>query len=160
MPTGYTVRMPTLEIGYEAYGDASGVPIVLLHGFPDDARAWATSAVHFLAVALGVYLGCDNRARRATAEHDRAGDEERCRDADEAAGHERVGAYAGEMEVQRWIVRGGEDRRHAAVASTRRVLETIARKDRRVCDRALPIEDRRAESDRRGNLRRRPDRSA
>src|SRR5881628_1426402 len=34
------VRTPTLEIGYEAHGDAGGVPIVLLHGFPDDARAW------------------------------------------------------------------------------------------------------------------------
>jgi pimeloyl-ACP methyl ester carboxylesterase len=40
MPTGYTVRTPTLEIGYEAHGDAAGFPIVLLHGFPDDARAW------------------------------------------------------------------------------------------------------------------------
>ena len=40
MPTGFTVRTPTLEIGYEAYGDAAGFPIVLLHGFPDDARAW------------------------------------------------------------------------------------------------------------------------
>jgi hypothetical protein len=29
MPTGYTVRTPTLEIGYEAHGDATGFPIVL-----------------------------------------------------------------------------------------------------------------------------------
>ena len=34
------VRTPTLEIGYEAHGDAHGVPVILLHGFPDDARAW------------------------------------------------------------------------------------------------------------------------
>jgi len=40
MPTGLTVRTPTLEIGYEAHGDASGFPVVLLHGFPDDVRAW------------------------------------------------------------------------------------------------------------------------
>ena len=44
MPTSLTVRTPTLEIGYEAYGDAAGFPIVLLHGFPDDARAWDTVA--------------------------------------------------------------------------------------------------------------------
>jgi pimeloyl-ACP methyl ester carboxylesterase len=40
MPTSFTVRTPTLEIGYEAHGDAAGFPVVLLHGFPDDARAW------------------------------------------------------------------------------------------------------------------------
>ena len=35
-----TVRTPTLEIGYEEWGDAAGAPVVLLHGFPDDAHAW------------------------------------------------------------------------------------------------------------------------
>ncbi|HET9854603.1 MAG TPA: alpha/beta hydrolase [Methylomirabilota bacterium] len=39
-----TVRTPTLEIGYEEWGDAAGAPVVLLHGFPDDAHAWATVA--------------------------------------------------------------------------------------------------------------------
>ena len=40
MPEILTVRTRALEIAYEAHGSASGVPIVLLHGFPDDARAW------------------------------------------------------------------------------------------------------------------------
>ena len=35
-----TVRTPTLEIGYEEWGDAAGAPVVLLHGFPDDTHAW------------------------------------------------------------------------------------------------------------------------
>ena len=35
-----TVRTSSLEIAYEAHGDPQGFPIVLLHGFPDDARAW------------------------------------------------------------------------------------------------------------------------
>ena len=35
-----TVRTPTLEIGYEEWGEATGAPVVLLHGFPDDAHAW------------------------------------------------------------------------------------------------------------------------
>jgi pimeloyl-ACP methyl ester carboxylesterase len=35
-----TVRTRTLEIGYEAHGDPGGIPVVLLHGFPDDARAF------------------------------------------------------------------------------------------------------------------------
>src|SRR4030095_10087004 len=40
MPEILTVRTRALEIGYEAHGSASGSPVVLLHGFPDDARAW------------------------------------------------------------------------------------------------------------------------
>jgi pimeloyl-ACP methyl ester carboxylesterase len=40
MPDALTVRTPTLEIAYEARGPAGGVPVVLLHGFPDDVRAW------------------------------------------------------------------------------------------------------------------------
>ncbi|MBI1733693.1 MAG: alpha/beta hydrolase [Candidatus Rokubacteria bacterium] len=35
-----TVRTPTLEIAYEAHGEPHGFPIVLLHGFPDDVRAF------------------------------------------------------------------------------------------------------------------------
>ncbi len=35
-----TVRTPVLEIGYEESGPAGGFPIVMLHGFPDDVRAW------------------------------------------------------------------------------------------------------------------------
>lgn len=35
-----TVCTPTLEIGYEEHGPASGAPVILLHGFPDDVRAY------------------------------------------------------------------------------------------------------------------------
>jgi pimeloyl-ACP methyl ester carboxylesterase len=34
------VSTPVLNIGYEETGDPQGFPIILLHGFPDDARAW------------------------------------------------------------------------------------------------------------------------
>jgi len=40
MTEALTVRTRTLEIGYEAHGDARGAPVVLLHGFPDDVRAF------------------------------------------------------------------------------------------------------------------------
>src|SRR2546426_5993567 len=40
MPNTLTVRTPTLEIAYEAHGREGGVPVILLHGFPDDARAF------------------------------------------------------------------------------------------------------------------------
>ena len=35
-----SVRTPVLEIGYEEHGDRAGFPIILLHGFPYDIRAW------------------------------------------------------------------------------------------------------------------------
>jgi pimeloyl-ACP methyl ester carboxylesterase len=35
-----TVRTPVLEIGYEAHGPADGTAIILLHGFPYDARSF------------------------------------------------------------------------------------------------------------------------
>jgi pimeloyl-ACP methyl ester carboxylesterase len=34
------VRTPALEIGYEESGPVEGPPVVLLHGFPDDVRAY------------------------------------------------------------------------------------------------------------------------
>jgi pimeloyl-ACP methyl ester carboxylesterase len=35
-----TVRTPTLEIAYEESGPPGSPPVVLLHGFPDDVRAY------------------------------------------------------------------------------------------------------------------------
>jgi pimeloyl-ACP methyl ester carboxylesterase len=35
-----TIATPVLNIGYEDSGNRQGFPIILLHGFPDDARAW------------------------------------------------------------------------------------------------------------------------
>src|SRR5262252_10922092 len=56
MPTSFTVRTPTLEIGYEAHGDAAGLPVVLLHGFPDDARAWDAVAPPLVAAGYRVLV--------------------------------------------------------------------------------------------------------
>src|SRR5260370_38204085 len=44
MPETLTTRTPTLEIAYDAYGPPAGSPIILLHGFPDDAHAYDTVA--------------------------------------------------------------------------------------------------------------------
>jgi pimeloyl-ACP methyl ester carboxylesterase len=35
-----TVETPALSVGYEDHGDPAGFPIILLHGFPDDVRAF------------------------------------------------------------------------------------------------------------------------
>src|SRR5476651_2437124 len=34
------VRTKVLEIAYEESGPADGIPVILLHGFPDDPRTW------------------------------------------------------------------------------------------------------------------------
>jgi len=48
-PSTFSVRTPTLEIGYEAHGEGGGFPVILLHGFPDDARAWDAVAPPLVA---------------------------------------------------------------------------------------------------------------
>jgi pimeloyl-ACP methyl ester carboxylesterase len=40
MPTVKSVDTPILNIGYYESGDPAGFPVILLHGFPDDAHAW------------------------------------------------------------------------------------------------------------------------
>jgi len=56
MPEVLTVRTGTLEIGYETHGDAGGVPVVLLHGFPDDARAFDEVAPPLAAAGCRVLV--------------------------------------------------------------------------------------------------------
>ncbi|HEY7335084.1 MAG TPA: alpha/beta hydrolase [Bryobacteraceae bacterium] len=40
MPGTRTIQTPVLDIAYEDTGNPQGFPIVLLHGFPDDVRAY------------------------------------------------------------------------------------------------------------------------
>jgi pimeloyl-ACP methyl ester carboxylesterase len=51
-----TAKTPTLDIAYEAHGDPSGFPIVLLHGFPDDVRAWDDVAPPLAAAGYRVLV--------------------------------------------------------------------------------------------------------
>ena len=39
-PAVRMAQTPVLDIAYEETGDARGVPVILLHGFPDDVRAY------------------------------------------------------------------------------------------------------------------------
>src|SRR5437867_12495182 len=43
-PSAKSVQTPALTIAYEESGSAQGFPIILLHGFPDDARAFDGAA--------------------------------------------------------------------------------------------------------------------
>ncbi|MGH7416074.1 MAG: alpha/beta fold hydrolase [Candidatus Rokuibacteriota bacterium] len=49
-----TVRTPTLEVGYEEWGAPTGAPVILLHGFPDDAHAWDGAAPPLAAAGCRV----------------------------------------------------------------------------------------------------------
>jgi pimeloyl-ACP methyl ester carboxylesterase len=53
------IRTPVLEIGYYDSGPPAGFPVILLHGFPDDAHAYEGVAPLLAAAghrALAVYL--------------------------------------------------------------------------------------------------------
>ena len=39
-PAARMIETPTLDIAYEESGSGAGFPVILLHGFPDDVRAW------------------------------------------------------------------------------------------------------------------------
>src|SRR6478609_1646145 len=39
-PAVRAVETAALRIGYEESGPATGIPVILLHGFPDDVRAY------------------------------------------------------------------------------------------------------------------------
>lgn len=42
--THRSVQTDTVEIAFEEHGPAGGPPVILLHGFPDDPRAWDGAA--------------------------------------------------------------------------------------------------------------------
>lgn len=48
-PSLHSVRTRGLQLAYEEWGPPDGPPIILLHGFPDDARAWDQVAPVFAA---------------------------------------------------------------------------------------------------------------
>src|SRR2546427_4446838 len=50
------VRTPELEIAYEAHGDTRAFPVILLHGFPDDARTYDRVAPPLVAAGYRVLV--------------------------------------------------------------------------------------------------------
>ncbi len=73
---GASVRTPVLDIGYEAYGDAGGDPILLLHGFPYDPRCFDGVAPALAAAGFRVivpYLRGYGPTRFLSAETMRSG---------------------------------------------------------------------------------------
>jgi pimeloyl-ACP methyl ester carboxylesterase len=59
VPAIKTARTTVLQIGYHESGDPSGFPVILLHGFPDDAQAYDGVASRLAGSgyrALAIYL--------------------------------------------------------------------------------------------------------
>ena len=96
-----TIQTPTLDIGYVERGDASGVPIVLLHGFPDDVHAYDDVATPLAAAGHRVlvpYLRGYGRTRFR--------DPDTARLAEQAAIGQDVIDFADALHLQRFVVCG------------------------------------------------------
>ena len=96
-----SVQTPTLDIGYVESGDASGVPIVLLHGFPDDVHAYDDVAPPLADAGHRVlvpYLRGYGRTRFRDADTPRL--------AEQAAIGQDVIDFADALNLQRFVVCG------------------------------------------------------
>ena len=70
------IHTPTLAIAYETHGPETGPPVFLMHGFPDDARAYDASAPLLAAAGYRVivpYLRGYGPTRFLSAETPRSG---------------------------------------------------------------------------------------
>ena len=100
-PAVKTVRTSVLEIGYHDTGSAEAFPIVLLHGFPDDAHAYDGVAPLLAAKgyrALSVYLRGFGPTRFLDASAPRT--------AEQAAIGQDVIDFADALHLQRFAVAG------------------------------------------------------
>src|ERR1700730_4586017 len=96
-----SVRTNVLEIGYHEAGDGAGFPVILLHGFPDDAHAYdgvAPALAKSGYRAFAVYL----RGYGPTRFMDPAA----ARTAEQAAIGQDVIDFADALELPRFAVAG------------------------------------------------------
>jgi pimeloyl-ACP methyl ester carboxylesterase len=63
-PPVSTIRTRSLEIAYEATGAPDGVPVILLHGFPDDVRAYDATLEPLGKLWADAVPKCDHAAIR------------------------------------------------------------------------------------------------
>lgn len=111
--TGKTVQTAVLDIAYEESGPATGFPVILLHGFPDDVRAFdgvvppLVKAGHRVLVPYLRGYG-PTRFREASAP----------RMAEQAAIGQDVIDFAGALKLDRFAVSGYDwGGRAAAIAA-------------------------------------------
>jgi pimeloyl-ACP methyl ester carboxylesterase len=100
-PAIRTVKTPILEIAYHESGPSTGIPVILLHGFPDDAHAYDGVAPILAKAghrALSVYL----RGYAPTRFLDRS----QPRTAEQAAIGQDVIDFADALKLDRFAVAG------------------------------------------------------
>src|SRR3954471_2616202 len=100
-PAIRTVRTNVLEIGYHESGPANGIPVLMLHGFPDDAHAYDGVAPLVAAAghrAIAIYL----RGYGPTRFLDRS----QRRTAEQAAIGQDVIDFADALKLDRFAVAG------------------------------------------------------
>lgn len=112
-PPVKTVRTSVLEIAYHESGDPAGLPVILLHGFPDDAHAYDEVAPVLAKAghrALAVYLRGYGQTRLLDAAAPRT--------AEQAAIGQDVIDFADALRLPRFVVAGFDwGGRAACVAS-------------------------------------------
>jgi hypothetical protein len=123
------IETPALSIGYEESGDRAEFPIILLHGFPDDVRAWDKVAPPLVKAGYRVlvpYLGGYGPTRFRDAAAPRM--------AEQAAIGRDLIDFADALHIERFAV-AGYDRAGARPLSRRRCTGSSAgrRLDRRLC---------------------------
>src|SRR5687768_16688445 len=97
-----TIRTDTLAIACEARGPENGPPVVLLHGFPDDARTWDAVAAPLAGAGCRVvvpWLRGYGPTRFLHAETPRSGQQA-------ALGHDLLGLLDGLGIRQRAVLAG------------------------------------------------------
>jgi len=65
------IQTQALTIGYEDTGDKQGFPVILLHGFPDDVRAWDDVAPPLQREWFRAHIEIAKQAGKALMIHDR-----------------------------------------------------------------------------------------
>src|SRR5580693_4504747 len=112
-PAAKTVRTNVLEIGYHESGPSTGVPVFLLHGFPDDAHAYDGVAPALAKAghrAFAIYLRGYGPTRFLDASTPRT--------AEQAAIGQNIIDFADALKLQRFAVCGFDwGGRAACVAS-------------------------------------------
>jgi pimeloyl-ACP methyl ester carboxylesterase len=101
VPPVQVIRTDILEIGYHESGPSGGFPVILLHGFPDDAHAYDGVAPALAKAgyrALAVYLRGYGPTRFLNADAPRT--------AEQAAIGQDVIDFANAMKLQRFAVSG------------------------------------------------------
>lgn len=120
--TTQVIDTPTLHIAYESWGDPENTPVILLHGFPDDARSWGAVGA---GLAAAGYRACAPYVRGCGATHFR--DEAAARSGQLAAQVQDVLDFADALGLAQFALIGHDWGSHTAQAVAALYPERVTR---------------------------------